>query len=155
MSGRSWFKDTKSTSVGLVNLYFAFKTNGSSDPVLTDAATHGFGGLTGGDGSGTGVANSGPAAIASLTHSATGDLLMTLSDSYRFVQSGYVQIDDGADNYEARWGTIANEGLGNEGVTGVTAHIIVRDHGNSNNTVDTTGRIIRGCLILKDSAVGS
>lgn len=152
MSGRSWNPVAEHTSNGLVYCSFSFKTNDTSDPAVADF--RGCGGETGADTAGSGVSNSGPAAVTSITRTGVGGYLATLSAGYRFVQAAIAKIDDAADDLDARIGTISNEGAGN--TTAVTVAIQVRGLATVSGTAtESTGRRISVFLVLKNSGSGS
>lgn len=149
MSGRSWFKDSSSTSQGLVYCEFSFLTNNTSNPATS--SFRGCGGLTGSS-SAAGVANSGPSAVASVTRTGVGAFLVTLADGYRFVQSYDAAIDDAADSAVARIGAISNEGSGNS--TAVTIVVQVRNIATA-AALETTSRRVSLFLVLKNSGNGA
>lgn len=150
MSSRVWFNDAKTTSQGLVYADFSFLTNNTDHPATS--SFRGGGGLTGTDGTGTGVANSGPSVVASITRTGVGAYLITLADGYRFVQTGEATIDDGSDTLWPRLGTISNEGSGNS--TAVTIALTVRAMATGTAT-ESTGRRVGVKLCLKNSGNGA
>ncbi len=150
MSRRTWYSDKRVTSQGLVEIDFSFTTAGASTDPST-SAFRGCGGLTGTD-SASGVSNTGPSAIASITWTATGTYLVTFADGYRYVTAKHVSIDDAADTLVPRVGTVSNEGSG--ATTAVTAQIVVRAMATGTAT-ESTGRRISGTFVMKDSGNGT
>jgi hypothetical protein len=147
VSRRQWFRDAASTSQGLLYVDLSFLTNNTSNPVVT--SFRGCGGLTGSNGA-TSVANSGPSAIASITRTAVGTYRITFAEGYRYITSQSTDIDDAADQLQARCGAPANEGAG--ATTPLTVDIFVRSAGT---LTESTGRRISYSAAIKDSGNGT
>lgn len=148
MSRRTWFKDAQWTSQGLTHCIFSFLTNDTSDP--TSAGLRGCGGLTGTDGTGTGVSNSGPSAVASVTRTGVGAYLITYADGYRYMVAGIANMEDAADALHARLAAPSNEGSGH--TTAVTQALTVRSAGTA---TESTGRRVSVYVVFKDSGNGT
>ncbi len=154
MSRRQWFSNARYGQPGLVFATFGFiTTNIGTNPDMSLA--FGCGGLTGPDAAGTGVANSSPSLVSTITKTANnGEFLVTLADGWRKVYSADPNImgpnAGPADGYSAQACVPSNEGSGHD--TAVTFLVTVCNAAGT--PTETTGRRVSVDLVLKDSGLG-
>ena len=154
MSRRNWTPVAHFTGAGLLFGAFGFiSTLIGTNPVL--ATCFGLGGLTGVDAA-TGVANSGPSVVASITKTANnGEFLVTLADGYRAVFDLHATVWGPTagpnDGVQAAVSLPANQGSGH--TTAVTFLVTILNAAGT--PTETNGRTISVGFVLKDLGSGS
>ncbi len=154
MSRRTWNPVAKFAGAGLVFGAFGFiSTLIGTNPVL--ATCFGMGGLSGSDAA-TGVANSGPSLIESITKTANaGEFLVTMADGWRAVYDASATVWGPTagpnDGVRAAVSLPTNQGAGH--TTKVTFLVTMLDAAGA--PAETNGRTVTVRLILKDLGSGS
>ena len=123
----------KNFAKGQVYLDFSFLTNNTSSPLTT-------------------TFRGGKEAIATVTYSAVGILIVTLADKWRYVTAKAVDIEDLNSSDDGSYATIG--AVQNEGSSTTAPSFKVYTRVAAGTKTDFTGRRVSFQLVLKNSTVG-
>lgn len=130
--------------LGRVYMEFLFQTNNTGDPALSTVV-----GVTSGT---AGAGQAPPPVVASLTHSATGTIVVQFSsaDSFNKVIFCTAELDDTVnDGAYCTTGSVSNEGTAG---TGIALTIFTRAAGGTKT--DYTGRTVRVAIVFRNTSAG-